>query len=49
MGGSNNELQEPTDRLSNIAWAYGIEVSSEKSKVIVNCGVNTAAQVSMKG
>ena len=47
MGGSNNELQELTDRLSNSAREYGMEISSEKSKVIVNSGDNTTVQISM--
>ena len=34
--GSNNELQEITDKLSSNARKYGMEISVEKSKVIVN-------------
>ena len=33
MGGNNGELQELTDRLSNSVREYGMEISSEKSKV----------------
>ena len=36
LAGSNNELQELTDRLVDRSGAYGMEVSSEKSKVMVN-------------
>ena len=35
MGGSENELQDLTIRLEEKARAYGMEVSSEKSKVLV--------------
>ena len=49
MGGSNNELQDLTDRLERRAGAYGMEVSSEKSKVMVNSANNTAAQINMNG
>ena len=47
MGGSNDELQELTDRLSNSAREYGMDISSEKSKVMVNSGDNTTVQISM--
>ena len=36
MGGSNNELQDLTSRLVTRANSYGMEVSTEKSKVMVN-------------
>ena len=49
MGGNNDEMQELTDRLSNSAREYGIEISSEKSKVKVNSGDNTTVQISMNG
>ena len=49
MGGSNNELQKLTDRLSNSAKAYGMEVSSEKSKVMVNSNDSSTVQISMNG
>ena len=49
MGGNNDELQELTDRLSNSAREYGMEISSEKSKVMVNSGDNTTVQISMNG
>ena len=47
MGGSNDELQELTDRLSNSAREYGMEISSEMSKVMVNNGDITTVQNSM--
>ena len=49
MGGSEAELQELTNRLVNTAGAYGMEVSSEKSKVLVNSVRGTTAQISMNG
>ena len=49
MGGSNDELHELTDRLSNSAREYGMENSSKKSKVMVNSGDNTTVQISMNG
>ena len=49
MGGSKDELQELTDRLSNSAREYGMEISSEKSKVMVNSGDITPVQISMNG
>ena len=49
MGGSNQELQDLTDRLTARSSAYGMEVSSEKSKVMVNCANNTPAQIHMNG
>lgn len=50
MGGSNNELQDLTGRLENRAGAYGMEVSSEKSKVLVNgTDDTTSATIFMNG
>ena len=49
MGGNNDELQELRYRLSNSAREYGMEISSEKSKVMVNSGDNTTVQISMNG
>ena len=49
MGGSNNELQDLTNRLADTSGAYGMEVSCEKSKVMVNSANNTAAQITMNG
>ena len=36
IAGSNHELRDLTDRLTSRASAHGMEVSSEKSKVLVN-------------
>ena len=49
MAGSKQELQELTDRLSNRAGAYGMEVSTEKSKVMVNSTTITSADIYMNG
>ena len=49
MGGNNDELQELTDRLSNSARECGMEISSEKNKVMVNSIDNTTVQISMNG
>ena len=49
MGGSNTELQDLTNRLTERAGAYGMEVSTEKSKVMVNSTSNTTAQIYMNG
>ena len=49
MGGSNRELQDLTKRLEEKAGAYGMEVSTEKSKVLVNSTTNTHAEIYMNG
>ena len=49
MGGSNQELQNLTDRLTARSGAYGMEVSSEKSKIMVNSTKDTPANISMNG
>ena len=49
MGGSNEELQDLTTRLTNRASAYGMEVSTEKSKVMVNTLADTTAHIYMNG
>ena len=49
MGGSNTELQELTKRLTSRAGAYGMEVSSEKSKVMTNSANKTPTQIYMNG
>ena len=36
MGSSNGELQDLTNRLVDKARAYGMEVSTEKSKIMTN-------------
>ena len=49
MGGSKEELQELTDRLTERSGKYGMEVSSEKSKVMKNSASTTPVQVFMNG
>jgi len=49
MGGSNTELQDLTTRLENRAGAYGMEVSLEKSKVLLNSTSNATAKIYMNG
>ena len=48
MGGSN-ELQDLTNRLTDKARLYGMEVSTEKSKIITNSMNNISADISMNG
>ena len=43
MGGSNGELEDLTNRLVDRATAYGMEVSTEKSKVMTNTTNNISA------
>ena len=49
MGGRNDELQGLTNRLVDLATAYGMEVSAEKSKIMTNSTNNTSADISMNG
>ena len=50
MGGSNQELQSLTDKLADRAGAYGMEVSTDKSKVMVNSiNNNSRANITMNG
>ena len=49
MGGSNDELQDLTNRLIDIATAYGIEFSTEKSKIMTNSINNIRTDISMNG
>ena len=49
MGGSNCELQDLTNRLVDIETAYGMGVSTEKSKIMTNSTNNISADISMKG
>ena len=44
FGGSNQELQDFTDKLVASTGMYGIEVSTEKSKVMIN-STNTCSTV----
>ena len=49
MAGSNQELQDLTNSLASSASAYGMEISTEKSKVMVNSVNNTPANITMNG
>ena len=49
MGGSNHELQEMIDGLVDRAGAYGMEVSTGKSKVLVNSARDISAAILMNG
>jgi len=50
MGGSMDELQELTTRLEVCASAYGMEISSEKSKILVNSSSMTGGRsISLNG
>ena len=47
--GSNDELQDTTNRLVDRATAYGMEIGTEKSKVMTNNTKNISADISMNG
>ena len=47
MGGSSGEFQEITNKLVNIATAYGMEVNTEKSKIMTNSKNNISADINM--
>ena len=49
MGGSSNELQDLTNGLVARANAYGMEVSTEKSKVLVNSTKEVSVNITMNG
>jgi len=49
MGGSKQELQNLTDRLSDRVSAYGMEVSTKKSKIMVNSASNDSTEIKMNG
>ena len=36
IAGSNDELQTPTNKISNSASLYGMQISVEKSKIMIN-------------
>ncbi|GFS05485.1 hypothetical protein ElyMa_002939500 [Elysia marginata] len=46
---SNNELQSMTNRLVIITSAYGMNVSKEKSKVMVKNLINTSSNINVNG
>ena len=49
MGGSICKLQDFTNRLLDKATAYGMEVRTEKSKIMTNSTENIGADISMNG
>ncbi|KAH3818889.1 hypothetical protein DPMN_120617 [Dreissena polymorpha] len=49
MSGTSSELQDLTHILNGRAGAYGIEVSMEKSKIMVKSTTNTSADITMNG
>ena len=49
MSGSNGELQELTNSLMDRAMAYGMEVGTEKSKIMTKSMNNIGAAISMNG
>ena len=49
MAGSNSELQTLTNKLVDSAAAFGMEISSEKSKVMVSSREETKTSIVMNG
>ena len=49
MDGSNGELQGLISRLVDRATAYGMEVSTEKSKIMTSSTGNISANISLTG
>ena len=49
MGGSNDKLQDLTTRLVDRATAYGMDASTEKSKLMTNSTNNIRAVISING
>ena len=47
MGGSNGKLQDISNRLVDKTRAYGMEVSTEKSKIMINSRNNIRADINM--
>ena len=48
-GGSNGELQDLANRLVDRATAYGMKVSTEKSKIMTNNTNKNSTDISMTG
>ena len=48
-GGSSDELQDLTTSLVDSATAFGMEVSTENSKIMTNSMNNISADISMNG
>ena len=49
MGSRNGELQDLTNRLVDRPMAYGMEDSTEKSKIMINSTNNISADICMTG
>ena len=49
MGSRNSGLQDLTNKFEDRATAYGMEVSTEKSKIITNSRINISLDISMNG
>ena len=49
MGSSNDELQDLTNRLVDRTTEYGMEVSTEKSKLMTNSTDISSAAINMNG
>ena len=49
MGGSNGGLQDLINRLVDRKTAFGMEVGTEKSKIMINSTIIISADISIKG
>ena len=49
LGGRSGEFQNLTSRLIERAMAYGMEVNTEKNKIMTNSMNNISADISMNG
>ena len=49
IAGSNAELQDLTNKLTDNASSFGMEVSTEKSKIMVNSDDNMQSNITMNG
>ncbi|KAH3691907.1 hypothetical protein DPMN_192450 [Dreissena polymorpha] len=47
MGGASNKLQDLNNRLYERAGAYVMQVSTEKSKIMVKSTANTSADINL--
>ena len=49
MGSNNGALQDLTNRLTDRATAYEMEVGTEKSKIMTNSSNKTSEGINMQG
>ena len=49
MAGSNTELQDLTNKLADSAASYGMEISTGKSKILVNSVKDATGNITMSG